>query len=80
VESVWTGREARPNWADSRIAAIKRDNYTCRSCGKRVTIKTAEVDHIKGYKYFKLPVNANKMENLQTLCKSCHKTKTKAFS
>ena len=77
-ESIWTGRESRPSWADLRLTAIKRDDYICQMCGKTITIDTAQVDHIKGYKYFKLPVNANRMENLQTLCKSCHNAKTKA--
>jgi hypothetical protein len=79
-ELVWTGIESRPSWADLRLTTIKRDEYTCQTCGKAVTIKTAQVDHIKGYKYFQLPVNANRMANLQTLCISCHKAKTKACS
>jgi hypothetical protein len=38
--------------------------------------KTAEIDHIKLFSQFKLAANANRIENLQTLCIPCHKKKT----
>lgn len=77
---AWTGRESRPGWADLRQSVIKRDDHTCQMCKKTVTTKTAQVDHIKGYRYFKLPVNANVMDNLQTLCIECHELKTQAIA
>lgn len=48
----------------------KRDDYKCVKCGNN---KSLEVDHI-------IPLikdGGNLLENLQTLCKDCHKAKTK---
>ena len=77
-ETVWLGVEDRPGWVDTRLAVLKRDNYTCRypGCGKPVTAETAQVDHIRPYRAFKRPVDANRPENLWTLCIECHRKKT----
>jgi len=76
-ESPWPGFEDRPGWADIRCKAQERDNWTCRICKTEgLTLETCQVDHIIGYSYYKRPVDANKLENLQTLCIPCHKRKT----
>ncbi len=48
----------------------KRDNYRCVICGDN---KNTEVDHIKPLIYG----GNNDETNLQTLCRDCHKVKTK---
>jgi hypothetical protein len=52
----------------------KRDNYTCKICGRKFSPSQLECDHIKpialGGKEFDIT-------NLQTLCKDCHRIKTK---
>ncbi|WP_190129101.1 HNH endonuclease [Streptomyces mashuensis] len=60
----------RPGDAASRRSrALARDRFTCQGCGSRQQL---EVDHI-------LPVARGgtwALENLRTLCRPCHRTKT----
>jgi RNA-directed DNA polymerase len=75
-ESPWTGFEDRPGWGDIALKTKERDNWTCWLCKKAVTPETCEADHIRPYSSFKRPVDANRPENLWTLCIDCHKMKT----
>jgi RNA-directed DNA polymerase len=77
VESYWSGYEARPGMADLRPLILERDEYRCQLCGARVTDTTAEVDHIRPVRRYKRPVEANTESNLWTLCKPCHREKTR---
>jgi Group II intron, maturase-specific domain/HNH endonuclease len=74
--SSWTGYEARPGWADIRLTVLERDDFTCGLCKSRVTDSNAQVDHLLPYSHFKRPVDANRPENLWTLCEECHTRKT----
>ncbi len=64
------------SWFWVRKDVLKRDRYTCQICKTRLKKKFLDIDHI-------IPVNMAKhrnhfdKENLRTLCKSCHKSKTK---
>ena len=50
-------------WKDKRLQALKRDNYTCQSCGSLAT----EVHHLH-YRFFENePLN-----ELTSLCRECH--------
>jgi len=76
-ENPWLGYEDRPGWMDIVREVRKRDNWTCRMCGKTgLTPETCQVDHIVQYASFKRPVDANRPENAWTLCISCHRCKT----
>jgi hypothetical protein len=77
VADPWTGCESRPGAADLRYLVLKRDGYRCCRCGVAVTPATCEVDHKRRYSKYKRPVDANRLENLQTLCIPCHDEKTK---
>lgn len=60
-----------PEWRSLRKEALIRDDYTCVICGSKENL---EVDHIipprgRADLFFNL-------DNLQTLCSSCHKSKT----
>lgn len=55
------------NWQSIRLAVLRRDRYTCQNCGAEGN----EVDHIEAG-------DDHSMANLQTLCRSCHATKTHA--
>jgi RNA-directed DNA polymerase len=70
--------ELRPGWADLRLQVLERDNYTCQISGRKVTLTTAHVDHRKPLRKFKRPIDANRLENLQTLHIDVHKEKTKS--
>lgn len=68
------------NWGQQSHAARKRDNYRCQGCGKRQKKRAFDVHHIKPFRLFGyIPgendryLEANQLENLITLCKSCHK-------
>ena len=61
---------------DIRPFVIERDGNVCQMCEKEVSNHTAQVDHIKPVRRFKRPVDANRLENLWTLCIGCHKEKT----
>ena len=65
----------RKGSADMRLETLRRDQYQCRTCGKRVTIKNSHVDHIKPVKEFARFALACVPDNCQTLCLDCHNEK-----
>jgi len=62
------------SWFWVRKDVLKRDRYTCQICRKRMRKKFLDIDHI-------MPVrsggNPFDKENLRTLCKECHRAKTR---
>jgi 5-methylcytosine-specific restriction endonuclease McrA len=67
------------NWRKQRRLARERDNYTCQMCGltkskiKRIFKRLPEVHHIIPYRKFGGDYEvANSLDNLITLCPSCH--------
>jgi len=60
-------------WRKLREVVLKRDNYLCVQCRKdgRLTEAT-DVDHILN----KAKGGTDSIDNLQSLCDSCHKIKT----
>ncbi len=75
-EPLWSGWEPRPGVADLRPLILARDEFRCQGCGEPVTPSQARVDHKRPVRRFKRPVDANGMDNLQTLCIPCHRIKT----
>lgn len=59
------------NWESQRRKALKRDNHECQNCGSE---KNLQVHHIVPFSQYGLQNyrKANKLENLITLCKTCH--------
>lgn len=55
-----------------REAVFKRDGYTCVRCGTKERI---EADHIQRWSLF--PALRYEITNGQTLCRECHKQKTR---
>jgi DEAD/DEAH box helicase domain-containing protein len=70
-----------PNWDQQRNRARERDGYRCRHCGvPERPDRTHDVHHIRRFHTFGyLPgknenfLEANRLENLVTLCRSCHR-------
>ena len=64
-------RPSRRPWGKVRLKVLDRDGWTCAKCGKAGRL---EVDHIKpledGGSLYEL-------SNLQSLCRSCHISKTR---
>ena len=59
-----------PTWRGIRAEQLRREPL-CRECKKNGRITSGDtVDHINGDTYNNSP------ENLQTLCKACHDSKT----
>ena len=65
-------QERRPGWSDARWKAIKRDNFTCRNCGRNLEKVTIHVHHISSYAGHDNHEEANKADNLVSLCRPCH--------
>ena len=63
TRAMHTGSAA---WRRLRQRVLLRDRYRCRGCG----LVGDQVDHIDNDSH------NNDMANLQTLCHSCHSTKT----
>lgn len=58
-------------WLAARKVAVERDGGTCRECGKFVG-PSISVHHIKPYRDFLTPLDANQPDNLICYCQSCH--------
>lgn len=68
------------NWRLQRKKALERDGYRCRMCGASGDDITLHVHHKRPFReyHYEKGVNenyldANKLENLATLCPSCHR-------
>lgn len=67
---AWTNRTKHvPTTTRKRI--LNRDSHTCQNCG--TTTGPLEVDHINNTR----GPGYNNDHNLQTLCTTCHTTKTR---
>jgi group II intron reverse transcriptase/maturase len=75
-ETYWAGYEKRQGMADLRPLVLARDNFKCQRCGEQVSPNQAHIDHKRPVRRFKKPVDANRMDNLQTICIECHRIKT----
>jgi DEAD/DEAH box helicase domain-containing protein len=70
-----------PNWEQQRHRARARDGYRCRHCGApERPERTHDVHHIEPFRTFGYVrgendhyLEANRLENLVTLCRSCHR-------
>ncbi|HJR79600.1 MAG TPA: DEAD/DEAH box helicase [Anaerolineales bacterium] len=71
---VWTNdpNNYGPGWFKLRDRARARDKYTCQVCGAVETNRQHDVHHKVPFRAFTSFVEANRMENLTTLCPSCH--------
>ena len=63
-----------PTWLEQRRVCRKRDNYTCQRCGLLEEELETEltVHHIKLFREFPSSDEANHIDNLITLCSTCH--------
>lgn len=70
-----------PNWAEQRDKARRRDNFCCQHCGApERPQRQHDVHHLQPFREFgyvrgqnRRYVEANRLENLITLCPSCHR-------
>jgi DEAD/DEAH box helicase domain-containing protein len=69
-----------PNWSRIRDRVRARDGYTCQVCGAEESLRQHDVHHKIPFRSFmrtsppeEAREQANRLENLVTLCPSCHK-------
>lgn len=75
---AWRGGEEEyygESWVKMRRKRREKDNYTCQNCGKSEEDIDRELDvhHITPRREFENVDDANYIENLITLCMSCHR-------
>ena len=62
-----------PGWDQIRRLVRQRDNFSCRSCGIPENNGISHhVHHVQPFRLFPESLEANRLENLVTLCPSCH--------
>lgn len=67
------------NWQEMRRERKERDNHECVLCGKTEKEhqeeygRELEVAHVRPFKEFEEPEDAHHINNLLTLCVSCHR-------
>lgn len=69
-----------PNWQVQRRKVLERDRYMCKTCGVTKEDSLLHVHHIRPFREFGYVPGrnehyreANRVENLVTLCPSCHR-------
>jgi DEAD/DEAH box helicase domain-containing protein len=71
---VWSNdpNDYGPDWSRTRDRVRARDKYTCQVCGAVEADRQHDVHHKTPFRAFPSYAEANRMENLTTLCPSCH--------
>jgi len=63
-----------PGWNRLREAVRRRDGYRCQICGaEEVADRQHDVHHKVPFRSFNSVAEANRLENLITLCPACHR-------
>ncbi|GAB4462450.1 MAG: hypothetical protein Kow0070_21460 [Anaerolineales bacterium] len=72
---AWTNdpNDYGPGWGKIRERVRARDGYKCQVCGTPETTRQHDVHHKIPFRAFASREEANRLENLVTLCPSCHK-------
>ena len=61
-----------PEWTRLRDRVRARDGYKCQVCGTPESTRQHDVHHKTPFRAFTSMAEANRLENLTTLCSSCH--------
>ncbi len=71
----WTGdpNDYGPDWDRIRQAVRRRDGFRCQVCGTPENGREHDVHHKVPFKAFTSAAEANRMDNLITLCHACHR-------
>ncbi len=71
---AWTNdpNDYGPNWQKVRATVRKRDQFKCQVCGAVESTRDHDVHHKTPFRTFTSTVEANRLENLTTLCRTCH--------
>ncbi|MEY7847986.1 HNH endonuclease [Natrarchaeobius sp. A-rgal3] len=73
----WAGGaiEYGQEWWRVRRQALERDGYECQHCGADADDlgRNPDVHHLEPVRSFDRPADAHTMDNVVTLCRSCHR-------
>ncbi len=71
---LWSNdpNEYGPEWPSIRDAVRAHDNYTCQVCGAKEDGRPHDVHHKTPFRSFTSYREANRIDNLITLCPPCH--------
>jgi DEAD/DEAH box helicase domain-containing protein len=74
-EGLWRNdpNQYGPNWRRQRDLARQRDGYRCQVCGAPEDGRQHDVHHKTPFRTFDSLEQANRLENLATLCPACHR-------
>jgi DEAD/DEAH box helicase domain-containing protein len=61
------------NWNVQKVRARERDGFQCQNCGLHEEGRPFDVHHLIPFRAFSTSERANCLENLITLCSSCHR-------
>ena len=61
-----------PGWDQLRELVRQRDGYRCQICGTPEQGRAHDVHHKLPFRLFASAAQANRLENLTTLCPTCH--------
>jgi len=78
MEVAFLNERRRPGNLDVKYRTLQHDKYRCRACGKPVTDRTSQSDHIVPVKRFASFALTSTDDNLQTLRLDCHREKHSA--
>jgi DEAD/DEAH box helicase domain-containing protein len=72
---AWTNDPNKygPGWNRLREAVRRRDGYRCQVCGAPENGRQHDVHHKVPFRAHAAEADANRMENLITLCPACHR-------
>lgn len=73
--NLWTASPINygNNWDKQRLSARQRDNFTCQNCGRPENTQPHHVHHKIPFRQFTSYILANQLDNLVTLCPTCHR-------
>ena len=75
ASGAWTNdpNDYGPDWNRIRLAVRTRDGFRCQVCGAAESGREHDVHHKIPFKAFTSTAEANRLDNLITLCSSCHR-------
>lgn len=76
-DNPWLGvEEGKAGFMDQREKALRRDEWKCQECGADLGLENAEVHHLRPVRDTSSSEELNRLENLTSLCSSCHEEQT----
>jgi len=74
-QGMWTNdaNQYGPDWNRIRQIVRQRDRFTCQACGIQETGNAHHVHHKIPFRAYLSAQEANRLDNLTTLCPQCHK-------